>query len=194
MPYVKFYINDVVVGYRCLAEHLSHLIELCSRSKENWIKIQPSKCEVTGGQIEVLEYDIRKSVLKPDPRKPSCFPNTDQPEPEKEVRSQVMFCSFDRKFVSRFAHFAAIVHSPVGEERKFQCKEGTVNAFNTLKVMLSKRIVLVLPSFTQSFQVFMDASEEAVGTALMQDMITEKGERLSLQSVVLPKLRTATEH
>ena len=63
--------------------------------------------------------------------------------------------------------FATLLHVAV-HRVPFQWADTEEKAYQALKVMLSQAPVVQPPDWTKSFHVFVDASEVAIGSVLMQ--------------------------
>ena len=69
--------------------------------------------------------------------------------------------------IRHLADFATPLHAAV-HRVPFQWAEAEAKAYQALKVMLSQAPVVQPPDWSKSFHVFVDASDVAIGSVLMQ--------------------------
>jgi hypothetical protein len=78
--------------------------------------------------------------------------------------------SYYRKFIKNFAKIAAPLTNLLKKSAVIYEWEGTCNeAFETLKGILVKALVLKLPDFDKDFEIHSDASDFAIGRILVQE-------------------------
>lgn len=99
---VRVYIDNGFIDLKSIEEHTNGLIVIFGHVKENDLKIKLKKCGFTILRIEVLCYIVLKHGVEADLGKMKCVSEALLSQAKKELRSFLMFCYFNRRFISRF--------------------------------------------------------------------------------------------
>lgn len=75
-----------------------------------------------------------------------------------------------RRFVRNFSQFAAPLNRLAGKNVPFEWTGECEAAFSYLKQVLISSRVVTLPNFALPFKIYTDASKDAVGGVLAQDV------------------------
>ena len=65
IPFVFTYIDDLLVASENEAEHLEHLRILFERLEQNWLVVNPAKCQFGFTEIDFLGHHITKQGTIP---------------------------------------------------------------------------------------------------------------------------------
>ncbi|MCX6040304.1 MAG: RNase H-like domain-containing protein [Caldilinea sp.] len=167
--FVLVYIDDILVFSRTLEEHEEHLDRVLQRLRENKLYAKRSKCRFYGRQTEFLGHIVSADGIRVDPRKVAAVTALAHPVTIHDLRSFLGAANFYRRFIRRFAHRAAPLTDLLRGGASFHWGEGQQLAFDDLKVALTTAPVLQPPDMSKPFILHTDASNVAVGAALMQD-------------------------
>ena len=116
------------------------------------------------------------SGIKPDPEKVKAIQSLATPTTVKGVRSFIGMCGYYRRFVPSFAKIAKPLTDLTKKNRHFYWTEECQVSFETLRTALMEAPVLAYPDISKPYKVYTDASNYAIGAALVQD--TGMGERV----------------
>ena len=86
----------------------------------------------------------------------------------KGVRSFLGHAGFYRRFIKDFSKIAKPLSNLLEKEAKFIFDDACLLAFNTLKERLIAAPIIVVPDWSQSFEIMCDASDYALGAVLGQ--------------------------
>ena len=103
-----------------------------------------------------------------DPQKIEAIVDWKPPTNVTEVRSFLGLAGYYRKFVEGFSKIATPLTKLTRKEEKFIWSEACQNSFDELKQRLTTAPVLTLPSGSEEFTVYCDASKQGLGCVLMQ--------------------------
>ena len=103
-----------------------------------------------------------------DPQKIEAIVDWKPPMNVTEVRSFLGLAGYYRKFVEGFSKIATPLTKLIRKEEKFIWSEACQNSFDELKQRLTTAPVLTLPSGSEGFTVYCDASRQGLGCVLMQ--------------------------
>src|SRR5678815_1695771 len=94
-----------------------------------------------------------------------------RPTTKKEVRSFLGLTGYYKAFVPNYASIACPLFDLLkkGCPRKVKWEGSHQKAFEVLKIMLTTSPVLRLPDASKGFVIQTDASQEAVGSCLLQE-------------------------
>ena len=128
------------------------------------------KCSFFKEELVYLGFVISADGLKMDPEKIKAITEWPSPRNVFEVRSFHGLASFYRKFIRNFRKINAPIIDTIKKDRQpFKWTTKVEENFQLLKKKVTKKPVLVLPDFTNPFQVKCYASGEAIGAVLSQD-------------------------
>ena len=103
-----------------------------------------------------------------DPQKIEAIVNWQPPTNVTEIRSFLGLAGYYRKFVEGFSKIATPLTSLIRKEEKFIWSDACQHSFDELKHRLTSAPVLTLPSGSEGFVVYCDASRQGLGCVLMQ--------------------------
>ncbi|KAF4714341.1 hypothetical protein FOZ62_007267, partial [Perkinsus olseni] len=175
LPYVRVYLDDVLVFSRSHEEHLRHLEEVFRLLEEANLTIAGDKCEIARSEVGYLGHVFNEKGMTPDAAKVEAVLRWPVPTTASELRSFIGLAGYYRHFVS---HFSSVVRPLYALESA--CKKEKNNslvdkwgeehdaAFLYLKSSLAALPALAYPDFEQPFQLVTDASDYAIGAVLEQ--------------------------
>ena len=162
------YLDDVIVFSKTFEEHLANLRLVFTRFRAAGIKLKPSKCHFGRTEVPYLGHIVSKDGVRPDPDKIRAVQEFPVPRNVHEVRSFLGLANYYRKFVKDFCQLAAPLHQLTSKKVQFKWTEESNAAFQTLKAALVSAPILAYPDFTREFQLYVDASDSAIGMVLGQ--------------------------
>jgi len=166
--FVVVYIDDILIYSGSLEEHVEHLWKVFQRLRENKLYAKLEKCEFGVMEVDFLRHRIIQEGLKMDNHKVKANLDWEPPKSVPALKSFLGLVSYYRKFIKNFAKIAAplinlLKKSTMTYEWEGACDE----AFETLKGILVKALVLKLPDFDKDFEIHSNASDFAIGGVLV---------------------------
>jgi hypothetical protein len=153
-----------------LEEHAEHLRKVFQRRKENKLYAKFEKCEFGVMEMDFLGHKIIQEGLKMDDHKVKAILDWELPKLVQALRSFLSLASYYRKFIKNFAKMAAPLTIFLKKFARTYEWDGTCDdAFETLKSILVKTLVLKLPDFDKDFEIHFDASDFVIGRILVQE-------------------------
>ena len=116
----------------------------------------------------VLGHKVSQNGLEVDRAKISVIEQLSPPTNVKGVRSFLGHAGFYRRFIKDFSKIAKPLSNLLEKEAKFIFDDACLLAFNTLKERLIAAPIIVVPDWSQSFEIMCDASDYALGAVLGQ--------------------------
>ena len=128
-----------------------------------------SKCHFFAKEIQYLDHVLSTTVIKPLPSKTSAIKLMNLPKNGKQVRAFLRLVGYYHKFIKNFAQLAKPLTNLTHHDMKFAWTSSHPTAFNTLKSTLLEAPILHYPDPSKYYIVYMDASDDACGTHLLQE-------------------------
>src|SRR3954463_751465 len=167
--FVVVFIDDILIYSKNEEEHAEHLRTVLELLKEKQLFAKLSKCEFWLEEVSFLGHVISKNGIAVDPTKIEAVSQWEAPKSVSEIRSFLGLAGYYRKFIEGFSKLALPLTKLTRKGQAFiwdaKCEEG----FQELKRRLTSAPILILPSPTESFVVYCDASLMGLGGVLMQN-------------------------
>lgn len=165
--FVLVFLDDILIYSKSLIEHIHHLQLVLQVLKDNRLYLKHSKCSFAQHQLEYLGHIISVEGVATDPQKTAAMLNWPTPTNTTELRSFLGLTGYYRKFVKAYGIIAKPLTNLL-KHKAFQWTPHAQQAFDNLKVAMTKTPVLTLPNFEAPFIVETDACGEGIGAVLMQ--------------------------
>ncbi len=120
--------------------------------------------------MNFLGHKITQEGLKMDDHKVKAILDWEPPKSISALRSFLGLASYYCKFIKNFAKIATHLTNLLKKSARFYEWDGACNeAFETLKGILVKPLVLKLPDFEKDFEIHSDAFDFVIGGVLVQE-------------------------
>ena len=162
------YLDDILIFSNTISDHFDHLRALFGRLRQNNLKAKLPKCAFFCSSLRYLGFIITKEGLKPDEEKLIAIKNMAPPTTVTAVRSYLGMLNFYRRFLPNFAQIAKPLIELTHKNAKFQWNSDRQKSFETLKNHLISDQVLIYPNINRPFEIYSDASKDAIGACLVQ--------------------------
>ena len=170
------YIDEILIASSDEAAHKLDLRALFVRLSEYGLRINLHKCAFGVSTLKFLGHKLSKEGLAPLPEKVVALQQYSRPETAKDLRRYLGMINFYRRFVPRAAQTLA----PLYDLLKIACKRSsrgmlewtheTVSAFEKSKSDLLNATMLAYPAPGARIYLAADASDNAVGAVLQQQL------------------------
>jgi hypothetical protein len=165
---VVVFIDDILIYSKSQEEHVEHLRIVLSILRKHQLFAKFKKCEFWLDNVAFLGHVVTKEGIAVDPGKVEAVVNWVRPSNAHEVRSFLGLAGYYRRFVDGFSRLAAPLTRLTRKNEKFQWSEECEQSFQELKQRLVTAPVLTLPSGSNGFVIYSDASHKGLGCVLMQ--------------------------
>ena len=166
--FVIVYIDDILVYSSSKEEHVEHLRIVLQTLREHQLYAKFIKCQFWLDRVAFLGHVVSVEGISVNPQKIEAIVDWKPPTNVTEVRSFLGLAGYYRKFVEGFSKIATPLTKLTTKEEKFIWSEACQNSFDELKQRLTTAPVLTLPSGSEGFTVYCDASRQGLGCVLMQ--------------------------
>ncbi|XP_048338343.1 uncharacterized protein LOC125424948 [Sphaerodactylus townsendi] len=175
---VVVYLDDVLIYSQNLEEHEQLVRSVLQRLLDHSLYAKLSKCCFHQSSIDYLGYRISPEGLEMDPAKVAAVVDWPAPTTRKELQSFLGFANFYRDFIPQFAKLALPLTDLLRTKGKeplaakpgapLQWSSACQESFHLLKTAFTTEPVLKHPDPNVPFVVHVDASDKALGAALLQ--------------------------
>ena len=164
---VIVFIDDILVYSKNNQEHEEHLRDVLSILREKKLYAKFSKCEFWLNEVAFLGHVISGKGISVDPRKIEAVVEWEVPTNVTEVRSFLGMAGYYRRFVEGFSRIAQPLTKLTKKNMKFVWGDDCEQSFQELKRRLTSAPILTIPSGSEGFVVYTDASRKGLGCVLM---------------------------
>ena len=176
--FIVVYLDDILIYSKQVEEHLEHLGKLFEvLKKQLYGKLE--KCGFLMQEISFLGFIIGKGV-KAGPSKIEAIQTWPTPTTITQIRSFHGLASFYRRFIRNFSSIMAPI-TKCTKKGIFNWTPEAQQAFEFIKDIMCKVLVLELPDFSKLLEVECDACGTGIGAVLIQEgrPVTFFSEKLS---------------
>ena len=168
---VDNFVDDVIGHTIPWSEHLKMLRDFFTRVRVNGLTIRPSKCMIGYPSLDFVGNLVGEGKLEMDSGKVAKIVNAEPPMTKKQLKSFLGMAGWFSSFIPNFSELSASLSDMTkkGKPNNLVWDERELESFNKLKCALAQKPILRLPDFSKPFVLQVDASERAIGCALMQE-------------------------
>ncbi|KAE9206088.1 hypothetical protein PF005_g13144 [Phytophthora fragariae] len=168
------YFDDIFVHSRAEEElsavevHVRHLRQVFQVTRENNLYANLEKCVFCAPEIPVLGCYVSKNGVRADPEKISSICSWHTPTSPTELRQWLGLANYLHKYTKDYAGLIQPLSSLLKKDATWLWRPEHQAAFDSVKKSLASAPILMLPDDSKPFHVVCDASDFAIGCALMQ--------------------------
>ncbi len=171
-PYIgKFaqvYIDDVIIYSKRVQDHPDHVKVVLKAIAFAGLKLKEKKCKFHQKEVLILGFIVSAEGIRPNPERVSAINDMPAPTNLKQVRSFLGSCNYYRSHVPGFANIASPLVALTRKNVPFNFGPEQMEAFNELKRQLMSPRVMAHPTVGREYEIFVDASNKALGGILAQ--------------------------
>lgn len=169
------YLDDLLIASRNIKEHHKHLKIIFERLSIAGLVINLEKCIFAQTEIDFLGHKITHFGILPAYDRVVAIREFKRPNTVKQLRRFLGTINFYRRFIPNAAEQQAFLNdftkgSKKNDNRTINWSPASIKAFDTCKLQLSEATALVHPSSTAQLAVMVDASDNAIGAVIQQNV------------------------
>ena len=178
LEYVRAYIDDIlVITNSTLEDHLDKLREVLKRLQHAGLRVNVKKSFFAKEELEYLGYWISRHGIQPTTAKVHAIGNIATPKTRKELRRFIGMVNYYRDMWIRRSDVLAPLAALTSKTVKWKWTDEHQKAFDTMKKIISKEVLLAYPDFNDEFVIHTDASHTQLGA-----VISQKGKPIAFYS------------
>lgn len=162
------YLDDLICRSPNFKQHLEDLREIFTRLRFYKLRANKNKCKFACATIKYLGHIITPEGIKADPDKIKAISELPAPKNLKRLISFLQTASWYRRFIRNFAEIARPLTNLTKKNMTWKWEQPQEAAFITLKKALTTAPVLKQLDSNLRYIIKTDASNYAIGAALVQ--------------------------
>ncbi|KAF1318279.1 reverse transcriptase, partial [Globisporangium splendens] len=168
------YFDDIFVHSKTTGEksdvdaHLDHLCQVFQIMRENKLYANLKKCIFFAPEIPVLGCFVGKHGVRVDPEKVKAIDDWPVPQNVKQLRQWLGLANYLHKYTRNYAALVQPLTQLLKKDIEWEWSSDHQAAFAEVKRSLREAPVLAIANHDKPFHVVCDASDYAIGCALMQ--------------------------
>ncbi|KAF1326689.1 Pol protein, partial [Globisporangium splendens] len=172
--YAPSYFDDIFVHSRAEGDlsavdvHKRHLRSVFQCLRDNSLYCNLKKYIFGASEIPILGCYVGKAGVRADPEKVKAIADWPIPKNVKDLRKWLGLANYLHKYSHNYAARVRPLTHLLKKDVEWDWTNDVMNAFIDVKESLVRAPVLALPDHTKAFSVVCDASDFAIGCALMQ--------------------------
>ncbi|XP_027345697.1 uncharacterized protein LOC113857730 [Abrus precatorius] len=166
---MEVYVNDIVVKFIAIEQHLEHLKEVFGEARRHGIWFNPEKCTfgVAGGKF--LEFMLSERGIQENPDKCQDTIEMTSPWNIKEVQRLDGQIAALARFLPIMVERSWPFIDLLKKSQKFSWSDECEEAFLQYKIMLATSHILTKPKPEQDMIVYLVVSDNAISSVLLQE-------------------------
>jgi hypothetical protein len=172
-PHARFagaYIDDISIYSLLWDAHLIHVDKVLTSLEDIGMSLKFSKCSFAKPQVEFLGHLVGSGTRSPLTDKVLAIREIAEPHSKKSLRSFLGAINFFRQYIPHFSELAYPLTELTknSQANKFTFNQVQREAFCNLKEALCQCTCLYAVDLSKPFHMYTDASNVALGVALVQ--------------------------
>ncbi|KAF1333660.1 Pol protein, partial [Globisporangium splendens] len=182
------YFDDVFIHSRAsdaasdVEVHKEHLRQLLDLMRKHKLYANIQKCMFGVDEIPALGCFVGKNGVRPDPEKIKAINDWPAPTSQKDLRKFLGLATYLHGYLQNYAGIIRPLSSLLKKDVDWKWSDECQDAFVRVKSSLMEAPVLAIADHERPFYVVCDASDFAIGCALMQRDDADRGRVICYQS------------
>ena len=169
LEHVRTYIDDLlVISNGTYEDHLIKLDKVLKRLREAGLKVNAKKSFFAESKLEYLGFLITRNGIMPLPKKVEALQNIAVPKNKKQLCSFIGLINYYRDMWIKRSEVLSPLTSMTSKEAKWNWTNECQMAFDTIKKIVSREVLLSYPDFSDTFEIHTDASKYQLGAVISQ--------------------------
>ncbi|KAG3052099.1 hypothetical protein PI124_g22952 [Phytophthora idaei] len=156
-------------GKTVMEVHLGHLRRVLEVMRANKLYANIDKCVFASPEIKVLGCFVSNVGVRADPEKVKAVAAWPTPRSQKDLWKWLGLANYLHKYSAGYAGLARPLSELLKKDSDWRWERQHQDAFESIKASLQQAPVLALPDETNPSSVVCDASDYAIGCALLQN-------------------------
>jgi len=166
--FLVIYLDDLTTFSKSDQQHLDHLKQVFLKCRKYGISLNPKKPLLGLEEGKLLGHIISKDGIIMDPARIEAILQIPHPRNVKELQAFLGKINFLRRCISNLAELSRLLNNMLKKDSKVKWTVEAKQAFEEIKMALTRTPVLTSPKFDRDFIIFSFASEHTITAVLLQ--------------------------
>ena len=170
LEFTRAYIDDLlVISTGSFEDHLDKLEQVFTRLVKAGLKVNASKSSFCAESLEYLGYWIARDGIRPLNKKVEAINNLSTPRTKRQLCRFLGMINHYRDMWIRRSEILAPLTELTSKKVNFKWLDKHQKAFDNMKKILAREVVLAFPDFNKPFDIYTDASDTQLGAVITQE-------------------------
>ena len=170
MEFVRVYLDDLLILTTSTWEdHLKKLERVLRKVQEVGLQVNAHKSYFGRSEIEYLGFWVTREGIRPITSKVDAMLNIAPPKTRKQLRRFIGLINYYKDMWHKRSETLAPLTALTSKTVKWRWTEVEQKAFDAMKKILGKEVLLSYPNFNKRFVIYTDASKTQLGAVITQD-------------------------
>jgi hypothetical protein len=166
---IQPYLDDLPAHSMCRVDHPTHLRAIFVRCRFYCIRLNPHKCIFCVKSGCLLGFIVSRQGIWVDPIKVEAILNLPPPSTLYQLQNLQGKENFLHRFIPNYAEITRGFTRLLKKDSKFVWDTIANNAFEALKLSLTRAPLLFPPDYSRDYFIYLAASEYTIGMVLIQE-------------------------
>ncbi|KAG0420320.1 Retrovirus-related Pol polyprotein from transposon 17.6 [Dictyocoela roeselum] len=169
IPNIFIYLDDILIYSKNISDHLKHLNTVLKRLITHGVSINYEKSKFGLESVKYLGHVITPEGIKPEISKIEAF-ELKPIKTKKQLERLLGFLNWFRPFIPRLSQRTASLYETLkSNSRSINISESELSTIKEIIQIIKEQPLLHYPDFNTPFQLNCDASDNGIGSILLQD-------------------------
>lgn len=169
LPFVKCYLDDLLVfSNGSYEDHLKKVNRVLQRLQAKGLAVNALKSFWAVKEVDYLGFRLTPQGIMPQERKVKAILNMVAPRNKKELRHFIGLVNYYRFMWRKRSHILSPLAALSSPKVPFKWTPEAQQAFEEMKRVVAKEVLLSFPDYTKRFEIHIDASDRQLGAVLKQ--------------------------
>jgi hypothetical protein len=172
LPFCACFIDDIAIWTKGSLElHLQQLSTVLDRLVAANARLNLLKCIFLTKKLKYLGCIFTKKGIRADQMKVGAISRIVPPSTKKQLRGFLGKANYLCQHIPRYSHHSAVLTDLLkgGKTTKLVWTERQQTAFEEIKALLARSVLLSFPDYKREFYIYTDASNYQMGSVILQE-------------------------
>lgn len=169
LPGVISITDDIAICGKDKAEHDKNLRNVMERARENGVVFNYDKCQIGVAEIKFFGHYFGKDGCRADPGKVKNIVEMNDMGSKEEVHKLLGMVTYLSSYIPRLSEMTAPLRALLSQDTQFEWLQSHQDTLNKIKKLVQDATNMVYFDKNKTSIVQVDASQRAIGAALLQD-------------------------